>query len=709
MSDHVWSFFRAGGVDQVKLETADDLRYLAQLDKKLWVALSMPVKGVFADGSTLALVDRDHDGRIGAEDILAAVGFVVERLVDPAVLFAAPQSVRLDALRADNSAGTVARAAAAELLAAIGKGDSTAVLLSDVKDPTVLFANLPFNGDGVVTSDAAANPAQAACMADIVSCFGASTDRNGKGGIDLPKIDAFFAACAARVAWLDELGSLPKLRVASVPDASAAVKNVRAKVEDYFDRARVVAFDGRAAAALDFSESSFVNGVGTQADTAIATVESLPLGHIQPSGELRLGVAINPAWRARMHAAVAAWFEPMLGEKPTLSADEWRRLELEIAPWDAWLSREAGTTVAALPESRIRELHASPLADELRGLVALDVAGKGDADGFDDVVQLVHYVAFLGQILRNFVNFSDFYGRKRRALFQAGRAYFDRRSYDLVLPVLDAGRHASMAPLSGAYLVYLSCIRRSDGRAVEVCVGVTDGDTDNLAVGRNGLFYDREDHEYDATITKIIDNPISIRQAFWSPYKKFARSVEAFVNKRAAAAEAESDAKLASAAANAAGTPAVAPAPVAVPVVIPKIDVGTVAALGVAIGGITAALGAILDAVFGLGYWMPLGIVALVLVISGPSMIIAALKLRRRNVGPLLDADGWAVNAAALVNLPFGRSLTQLAELPPGSHRDAVDPFATKSRRGPVIFAVILLCVLGFAMFAAAKGLLLLP
>lgn len=704
MPIHPWSFFRAGGVDQVKLESAADLRNLASLDKKLWVALAMPVEGVFAHGPTLALLDRDHDGRIRAEDVLAAVAFVVDRLADPALVFGAPPSLRLDALRSDHPSGLAARSAASQLLAGIGKTNAEELLLTDVADPTAPFANLPFNGDGVVTVDVAANEDQANCIAEIVSCMGATPDRNGKGGVDLAKIEAFFAACAARVAWLDRLNDLPALPVPSVPAASAAVKEIRAKVHDYFARTRVVAFDGRAATQLDFSEASFAHAGDAPLDATITQFERLPLAHVRPGGELRLGDSINPAWRARVDTAVSTWIAPMLGGPDSITVQDWARLESAIAPFDVWLADEQGAVVATLSEARVRELHTGDLADTLRGLVALDTAGKADADGFDEVVRLLHYVAHLAQILRNFVNFADFYGRNQLAIFQVGRAYFDRRSYDLVLPVLDAGRHASMAGLSGAYLVYLACVRKSDGRALHVCVGVTDGDTDNIAVGRNGLFYDREDREYDATITKIIDNPISIRQAFWSPYKKFARSVETFVSKRASAAEAEADAKLTSAAEKTANVAAV-PAPIAPT----KIDIGTVAALGVAIGGITAALGAILEAVFGLGYWMPLGLMALVLVISGPSMLIAALKLRRRNLGPLLDADGWAVNASALINIPFGRSLTQLAELPVGSKRSGVDPFAAKSRRVPLAFVVLLLVVLVAAAVAATQGLLLFP
>jgi hypothetical protein len=94
-----------------------------------------------------------------------------------------------------------------------------------------------------------------------------------------------------------------------------------------------------------------------------------------------------------------------------------------------------------------------------------------------------------------------------------------------------------------------------------------------------------------------------------------------------------------------------------------------------------------------LGLWMPLGILALLLVISGPSMLIAWLKLRQRNLGPLLDANGWAVNAMTKINVPFGGSLTKVAALPLGASRMADDPYAEK--KTPWALYVFLLLVIG--------------
>lgn len=240
------------------------------------------------------------------------------------------------------------------------------------------------------------------------------------------------------------------------------------------------------------------------------------------------------------------------------------------------------------------------------------------------------------------------------------------------------------------YLVYCDCTRKN-GEKRGIVAAFTGGDTDNLLVGRNGVFYDRQGKDWDATITKIIENPISIRQAIWSPYKSFVRMIEAQVAKRAATADQEARAKVestATAAANVDKTPRdpnpKKPEP-------KKMDIGTVAAIGVAVGGLATFLSSIFATFFGLGMWMPLGLLALILAISGPSMLIAWLKLRQRNIGPILDANGWAVNALAKINVPFGESLTQVASLPQGARRGRRDPFAVKR---PAYFRYFLLLLL---------------
>ena len=92
---------------------------------------------------------------------------------------------------------------------------------------------------------------------------------------------------------------------------------------------------------------------------------------------------------------------------------------------------------------------------------------------------------------------------------------------------------------------------------------------------------------------------------------------------------------------------------------------GVFAAIGMALGYIGSFALAIFTGFISLTWWqMPLTILALLIVISGPSMFLAWLALRRRNMAPILNANGWAVNADAKINLPFGSTLTTCAKYP---------------------------------------------
>jgi hypothetical protein len=196
---------------------------------------------------------------------------------------------------------------------------------------------------------------------------------------------------------------------------------------------------------------------------------------------------------------------------------------------------------------------------------------------------------------------------------------------------------------------------------------ITVGDVGDLFVGKNAIYFDNDGLMWDAVITKIVDNPISVGQAFWSPYRRMAKTVENLINKSAA----EKDAKImAKATANINAAPAVATAdgkpaaPVAPPFDIAKFA-GIFAAIGVAVGMIGTMLASIFDSLIALSWWQVILVfVGIILLISGPAMVLAWMKLRRRNIAPLLNANGWAVNANSKISIPFGETLTDLPKFP---------------------------------------------
>jgi hypothetical protein len=680
-SRHVWRFFRAGGFDQVRLDRGADLVHLDQLDQKLWVALACPVGGLEFDERTLKLIDTDHDGRIRAPDILAATKWALALLKDPDELLKPSPSLPLGAINDSTPEGKQVLASARQILTNLGRAGDGAIGVGDTTDTAKIFAATRFNGDGVIPPDAADDPAVRAVLDDVLKCLPPVADRSGKPGVNGEMVDRFFADCLTVSDWYaaaEAVGAAVLPLGDRTPAAAAAVRAVASKVDDYFARCRLAAYDARAVGALNRQESDYLSIAARDLTITSAEIAVLPLSRVEAGKPLPLdGGSLNPAWSAAVDALNASAVRPTLGERASLAEQEWDDLRSRFAAYEAWLARRPVTAVDTLDLARVREILASGARVAIADLLAQDKALEPEATAIADVDRLVRYHRDLYKLLNNFVNFRDFYARIDKAVFQAGTLYLDQRSCDLCIRVEDMARHGAMAHLSQTYLAYCDVTRKADGRKMTVACAFTAGDSDNLMVGRNGIFYDRDGRDWDATITKIVDNPISIRQAFWAPYKRAIRWIEEQIAKRAAAADAAAHAQVTTSIATSVDAPPAPPAAPAPAVQPKKVDVGVVAALGVAVGAITTALGVFLNWMSGTPwYFLPLYVALVMLAISLPSMVIAALKLRLRNLGPILDANGWAVNARARVNIPFGRALTKARALPPNSKRDLVDPYA---------------------------------
>jgi hypothetical protein len=701
---HHWTFFRAGGFDQVKLETGADLLNLGSLDQTLWVALACPTGGLEIDSRTLQMIDTDKNGRVRAGELIAAVKFAAGSLKNPDDLLKGDSTLPLSAIDEGKPEGKVLIASARQILSNIGKKDAAAIAIEDVADTARIFADTAFNGDGLITEQSASDEPARAVIREILDCLGGGTDLSGKPGIGADKVETFFAEVKAFADWYalgdaDAANVFPLGREGTAA-AVAAIDALKAKIDDYFGRCRLAAYDPRTEAILNRKEEEYLDIAAKDLSISAAEVAAFPLARVGAGRPLPLSGAVNPAHAAALRTLSEAAVTPLLGERKEITESDWLALLAKVDPYRAWEKKKADLHIEKLGRARILELQSSGMRSALDALIEKDKALADATAGIEQVERLVRYYRDLAVLCTNFVNFKDFYDKGSPAIFQAGTLYLDQRACHLCMRVDDPAKHAAMAGLAGAYLAYLDCTRKGAEGKMQIVAAFTAGDSDNLMVGRNGIFYDRQGNDWDATIVKIVDNPISLRQAFWSPYKKFVRYLEEQVNKRAAAADAEANTALATTATTAIHIDKTAP-----PAAPKKMDVGTVAAIGVAAGAIgtfvTALIG-YLSGILRLGLLPTLGAIAgIILLISMPSLVMAYIKLRKRNLGPILDANGWAVNTRARINVPFGATLSRQARLPSGSRRDSSDPYAEKSFPWKTL---LLLGVLAYAAYRWYEG-----
>jgi hypothetical protein len=708
---HRWKFFRAGGFDQVRLDAGADIAALGELDPKLWLALSCPTKGLELDPHTLELLDADKDARIRVQDVVAASKWVTSLLKNPDELTKAVPALPLASIDDKSEEGRRIIASAKEILRSLGKADAVEIVPADIKDTVAIFSKTLFNGDGIVPAEAG-EAEVAAAIKDIIACLGPDKDASGLDGVSKAKVDRFFTEAASYVTWWKKAESDPEILplLDRTQAAFAAWDAIRQRVDDYFVRCALAATDPRAAAALHPPDSVYAALATAEPALLPGLLEKLPLARIEPSRPLPLDEGVNPAWAAAAAALKEKCVLPILGERHALTKEEWSALSQRFFAHRAWLDTKPAQSVEKLGIARLKDLTEGGAKQAIEALIAKDAAFEPHAKAIASVDKIAHLYRDLHGFLNNFVAFRDFYTKRAKAIFQAGTLFLDGRGCELTIRVEDAAKHAALAGHSMMCLAYCDCVRKGGTEKLTIAAAFTGGDSDFLIAGRNGVFYDRKGQEWDATITKLIEQPISIRQAFWQPYKRVARFVSEQVEKFGGTRDKESTEKLT------AGLGTIGqPDPKAEPgkAAPAAFDVakfaGIFAAIGLAVGAIGTAMAAVFTGFVSLAWWqMPLAIVGVLIAISGPSLLLAANKLRRRNLGPLLDANGWAINARAMINIPFGGSLTQLATLPPGSERSLKDPYAEK-RRPWLVYAVMLIVVAAAVAWAYMTGLIQLP
>jgi len=695
MADYRWRFFRAGGFDQVAIDTGADMLSLKDLDQKLWAALSCPVKDLEFDGKTLEYLDTDRDGHIRAPEVIEAVTWAGSMLKDPDFLVKGKEGIPLTAINDTSEEGKNLLSSAREILKSLDKENKEIITVEDTDNEDRIFSQTKFNGDGIIPAESADSDVRTVII-DIMDCFGSEKDRSGNPGISLEKVEGFFNEAQTYLKWQKEIEDDPSILILgeSTKDAYDCLVAVRDKVNDYFIRCNLARFDRRSAELLNPSAEDYQRIAPQNLSSAAESYASFPIAIIEPERPMPLTEGVNPAWVESMKNFKEQVVKPLLGDKDSMDIDEWNKLNQLFAPYETWCNKKPQTQVEKLGIDRIKEIVDGDYRESIIALIEKDRSFEPQANAITSVDKLVRYCRYLHTFINNFVAFRDFYSLKNKAIFQAGTLYLDGRSCDLCIKVDDIGSHVTLANLSSVYLVYCSCIRRGGTDRMTIAAAFTAGDSDQLMVGRNGVFYDRKGQDWDATVVRILEHPISIRQAFWSPYKQASKMISEALMKIAAARSKASSERMAAQAMQAGAQAAAGKPPVAEKAFDAGRFAGIFAAIGLAIGFIGSAITSLVTGLFKLAWWQwPLLFIGIVLIISGPSMFIAWLKLRRRNLGPILDANGWAVNTRAKINIKFGTSLTGLAKIPEGSEKSLADPYADKKRPWGVYILVILIVI----------------
>ena len=444
-------------------------------------------------------------------------------------------------------------------------------------------------------------------------------DTDGDGRIRTPEVLAAIEFLKSRNVDLDDLFSPSdddRRRLEDVLSRQSDLAKVEPSDED---RQAVAEWEKKG----ESDEVSFLGSETAAADAALAAVEDvvdnfftppddMPLVTEAPDVELPLETNINPKYQDAFAEFREKCVGPVLGKVATLDRMGWKKIKAAFAPYREWAGSKP-------------------------------VVNAGVKSQLEDEERVLRYKLNLLEFLENYVNMRHLYASGDKAIFQCGTLRIDAKELTLCFDVESEGAHSALAGKSNCCVIYLKLTRPSEGASRTICAVVTAGAVAQLYAGRNGVFYDRDGKDWEACVTKVVESQVSLMEAFWAPWRKVGEGVRSMVGKFLGDKQQSAQKTLDSGAAMA----------------------SSVAAIGIGLGMVGAAAATLMSVVASLNAaQLAISLPALVLVVSLPSVALTYFKLRRRDLGAILNACGWAVNRPMYFSMRRARSFTVCARNP---------------------------------------------
>lgn len=648
-------FNKFGKAYHLAIDNPAGLRDALAIDDSFWAVTSAPTTAFDEDPAFLKYLDADGNGRIRSDEVRAALRWLLARLADDAKVGAPEDEMAVASVASADDAGKAIHTTIAYVNEQAGRSDGV-IRLADVRAAMASLQGKPLNGDGVLVAEAADTPELKAWIEAAVKATGGTPDISGKQGVNSDQIAAFKDAVHDFLAWkaqgaADNKGTMPL--GADTPDVYALYARHAEAIDRFFFLADFERFDPANAAKFLAAKPD--------TDTAAAALDSAPLARPAPDGALPLdGPLVNPSHRADVAALRNGLFGRVLGSKDPAAATEadWKKVKAVLAPYGAYLAAKKGAIVEALPADMLPVWDKGDFADRAAKLQETDKVVAQRVAAFADLEKLLLYHRRLPRFVNNYVALTQLYDPKQTALFERGRLLIDGRWFNLAIQIPDPAAHAAVAKNGGLYTMYLKIEpHEGAGAPFTVVVPATSGTRGNLAVGKRGVFFDLQNHEYDATIVSLVENPISLKEAILSPFQNIAKSVLGKIENMGAAASSKIEAAGTGAATDALdGKKPEAPAPA--PAAGGPAG-GMFMTISIAIAALGSAFAFLAKSVGEMSWKTRLvSLVVLLAVVFGPIVLAGVLKLMRQDLGPIIEGCGWAVNKSMRLTRRLRRQFT---------------------------------------------------
>jgi len=667
-------FKRIGRSYHLQIETAEDLSNVLDLDEALWVATNAPLSTIHCDPTFLSLLDADQTGRITCQEVKEAARWLLDVLRDHGGIAKPSRALLLAAINTDCDEGKIIHKAAAKILARKGKADTGVISLHEVRKIKSEIEAQPVSEAGVVLPHAADDPDVRQFIRDVIAAMGGSLHPAGLAGIDAGKLELFGHESRQTLDWLGQ-GKLPNKRAKTdiMPLGEKTIQtyevleSMRSKLDQYFAQCEALVLDEQFSKQMGWTETELADLNFDDPAVIEEVLRKAPLAKARSDRELWFEDDINPHYvkpLEQFREKVLSILNPDSTE--SLTALQWQEIKNVFAAHRKWLESKPDTKVSLLDEETLQTYQDESYADAVYQLIDESTRTAFDMDNIRLLEKVILYQAGIIDLVNNFVSFPHLYDPASRAMFEMGSLVMDGRRFNFAVKVQNRKAHVEVAKTSNMFVMYVEVVPQDQDTKYEVAIPVTSGGKGNLCLGKRGVFFDIDGREHDARVVHIIENPISYREALFSPFQRLVRILTGKIESITTEAEKKWD-KGATQTLNQIEEQGRS-APAAEAKQSRLLAGGLLVGGGVALAALSSAFAYIAKSLTGVPLWKILiGIGGSILAVMLPITIVAFLKLRKRDLSAILEGSGWGINARMRLTHKQGWFFTEKPKHPPGS------------------------------------------
>ena len=661
VSETSMKFRRIGGSSQLVIESANDFRNAYELDPAHWTLTSIPAKNLLCPADFLALIPQDASGRIHVKDVRGLLKWVISTVADLSDFITAAPSLRLASLNDKDADGLRAKETAELALKRIGSKNTSAITLDQINEFKTLVSNALQNGDGIIPPEPVKDEITAECIRFAMAAVGSQKDISGADGIGAAELDAFEAMLNGFLAWTDE-GIAREKELFPYAAATAGLWSkylaVAADVDDYFESCHALVFAGSHDSGSRVPKNTFDSNDSSSVKDFF---KKAPLAPADPACVLHLNERVNPTRAGVLTAFFEAFRAAVPGEADAISESEWTAFKAAIAPYGDWTGRKNTDKLDGLDIARLRAIAASKAFENIRAMIAEDAVVSNNVTCCDLVRKVIICQTNLREFLNNFINMEALFSPEKRSFILAGKLVMNGFNFHMCMIVHDVAAHKKIAATSNVCVMYINATTGTAPavKSMTLAVAVTAGTMRRLFVGKSGVFYTPDGLIWDAVITDLIQQPVSLKEAILMPFYRIGDIIQNQAEKHFAAKtnafEADVtknvDSKLAG------GEQPKKEGGLNMPMLIMGGGVG-IAALGSSFAFMAKSLQ-------GVSVWRILAVLlGIFIIICAPFVILSLLKLFRRSLTRFLEANGCALNREMRLTLALGRIFTYVPRIP---------------------------------------------